>query len=342
MSGASDRGQMTGGHGAPFRLAMGLLLGAAFLLAAAAPAPAAGQGTPDLATACAGAGGETVAAACADGALAALALQAGYGLLLGAGGPVPASPSTAGHRLPGSPRWVFDAGVGWASFRRPDLTDPGRTERRAVAAAPRLTVSAGIFDGFAPASTVGGVGALDLVGELRVLPLPVMEGLSGRAFAWGAGARVGIFRESFTLPGVTLSVMHRRSGALRYESDGDPGAAERVVARIDPAVTSVRAVVGKDLWEIGVSGGVQWDRVRGDARVDVDVDEQGRTSGAVGLPVDRETWFVALNRTWVVTQLSFELGWSPGPGGAGGVSGTGPFRAPGSAWAGALTFRLRY
>ncbi|TVP59126.1 MAG: hypothetical protein EA351_02005 [Gemmatimonadales bacterium] len=300
--------------------------------------PVAGQGAAALASSCAGGGPAAVQTTCADAALAALALQHGYGLVMAAGGPVPASPSTAGNRLHGSPRWIVDAGLGWSTFRRPDLTDGQRRVRRTVAAAPRLSVVAGVFEGFAPAPTVGGMGAVDLVGEVRILPVPVMDGVSGRAASFGAGARVGVLRESFTFPGVTLTFMHRRAGALDYRGEAEP----RAEARIQPRVSSLRAVVGKDLWEIGVSGGVQWDRIRGDARARARVGGQDFASGAVSLPASRSTYFLGLNRTWVVAQMTGELGWSPASGSGEGLQGTGPYSDPTSGLSGALSVRITY
>jgi hypothetical protein len=288
-----------------------------------------------LATACAGGQGGA-AGPCAQGAAAAHALQAGLGLLLGAGGPFPASPNTVGQRLHGSPRFLFEAGLAGATFTHPDLAASGTPQRRRVALAPRVTAGVGVFEGFSPAPTVGGVGALDLLGEVRLLPVPTFDGLDGRAWAMGVGARFGVLRESFSLPGVTLSAMHRRSGGLDYA----PASGAPAFVSVEPRVTSFRGVVGKDLMELGLSGGVQWDRIRGDAGV------QPRREGSVGawtrrsLPVDRTTWFLGVNRTWVVSQAALEVGWSPGPGAPEGLSPAAP--APGGGISGAFTFRIRY
>ncbi len=310
------------------------------VLAVTAPAlwgaePVGAQDPGALAGACAAAQQGT-AGPCTQGAAAAHALQAGFGLLLGAGGPFTAAPNTAGQRLHGSPRFLFEGGFAGATFTHPELAGSGGSERRRAALAPRATVGVGVFEGLSPAPTMGGVGALDLLGEVRLLPVPSFDGLEGRAWAVGVGARVGVFRESFSLPGVTLSAVHRRSGSLDYAPS--PGAPASV--SVEPRVTSFRGVVGKDLMEVGISGGVQWDRIRGEAGV------QPRPGGTAGpwtrrsLPVDRTTWFLGVNRTWVVSQAALELGWSPGPGSAEGLSPAAP--APGGGLSGALTFRVRY
>jgi hypothetical protein len=293
--------------------------------------------------------------ACAAGAIGAHALQGGLGLLMAAGGPFPASPSTAGQRLQGSPRWIVDVG---SAVVRTDFTSRsdggvGAQEDRTLFA-PRVTVGAGLFEGFSPSPTVGGMGSLDVVGELRMLPIPRLRETSDRVFAWGLGARIGLVRESFTLPGVTLVAMHRRGGTVEFVSPlGPPGGRvpEARMIRVTPNVTSLRAVAGKDLLEIGVSAGVQLDRIRGDAEVGSWAHVEGAIalpspgppppgSGPRSLPVDRTTWFVGLNRTWVVTQVSAELGWSPAARGddADVLGGAGA----GSAFSGALSFRITY
>ena len=287
-------------------------------------------------------------------------LQGTLGLLAASGGPIPASPSTAGQRVQGSPRWVLDAGMGVVRGRLPaggGGETVTREDRRALLLAPRLTVAAGLFEGFSPAPTVGGVGSLDLVGELRILPIPGPDHLDGRALAWGVGARVGVIRESFSLPGVTLVAMHRRVGSLTHQ-----GLTRRVVldgaevqagydVELAPRVTSLRAVAGKDLWEVGVSGGVQWDRIRGDVRIpltELSASPAGTpvpgSGERIGMPVDRATWFVGINRTWVVTQVTAELGWSPEPSGPSDPIGAAlsTLRGASSAMSGAISFRITY
>jgi hypothetical protein len=287
-------------------------------------------------------------------------LQGGIGLLAAAGGPLPASPSTAGQRLHGSPRFVADVGLAVVRVNVPALEDSGTEDhdRTSVLVAPRLTVAAGVFEGFSPAATVGGVGSVDVVGELRYLPLLAPEGIDGGAVAWGLGVRLGILRESFTLPGVTLVGMHRRTGTTTYRgaaTDVNTGGSLNVrmqeVVEVSPSVTSLRAVVGKDLLAVGVNAGVQRDWIRGDARVEArrmdgqaDFFDTTVTPVRTSIPVDRTTWFVGLNRTWVVTQASLELGWSPAAGGTANPMSTGfpEYRGPEGAFSGAISFRITY
>lgn len=351
---------------------VGRLLLGALLLLAVAPAGHRGLGGTPLA---AQATGEAVLAGAQARSLAeAHRLHGTLGLLAGAGGPVPASPSTAGQRLQGSPRWVVDAGVGVVRGALPAARGPAGPVIAADAPlagagpsrlllAPRLTAVAGVFEGFAPGATLAGVASVDLVGELRWLPVPSPGPLDGSALAWGAGARVGILRESFTFPGATLVVLHRRLGQVSLApaeelvrgnlGTGTGGERTFEVVRqgsVQPSVTSLRAVLGKDLLEVGLSAGVQRDRIRGRARTTtLVIPDEGAVAlvpadRTAALPVDRTTWFVGFNRTWVVAQIAAEVGWSPAPaapdvaalglphGGAGAGSG----------FSGALSFRITY
>lgn len=250
------------------------------------------------------------------GRAAALGLGDGLGHLLGAGGPLPAQPGTAGLRVPGSPRWTVDGGVAAGSFRWTDVSGPEPRARRSTVMVPRVAVAAGLFEGLAPAPTVAGLGAVDLVIEGRLLSVPLPDGVERRTAGWGAGARVGLLRESFTLPSVTLTGMYRGAGTLRH-GDAREGTARVAVA---PRTATLRASVGKDLLSVGVSGGMERSWQRGRATVQAFPHEvtplpPGATPETIRPRAgpDRTTWFAGLNRTWVVARMAAEVGYSPAP-----------------------------
>lgn len=308
-----------------------------------APASLLGQsGVHGLAAACAEGHGEAATLRCADAALAARAIQSGLGLLVAAGGAYPVSPSTAGHRLEGSPRIVVDAGAAFGSFRHPDLSrldGGGAPDRRTTVWAGRISAGVGIFEGFSAAPTVGGIGSLDAVATLRVMGLPSSREISGSAASLGAGVRVGLLRESFSLPGVTLTGMYHRLGTIRHGNVDDAGAQ----VTVGPRVTSLRLETGKDMLALGVTGGVGLDRISGDAEVEVRTEggEVGSTS-PVGLRETRRYLFAGVNYTWLVTQLAGEVAWSPGRELSQELRGTGPFQPGSSNLQGTLTFRILY
>jgi len=280
---------------------------------------------------------------CRTGALSLHALAGGIGLGMGAGGPFPVSPNILGQRVYGMPRLLFDLGMTGASFSQPDLTDPGAPAVRRWMGAPRFSVGVGVFEGFSPLPTVGGVGGVDLIGEVRSLPFPGFSGVDRSVWALGLGGRVGIFRESFSLPGLSVTAMHRRAGRVdqAVPVEGESG----TELSIQPRTTSLRAVLGKDLWEVGVSGGFQQDWIRGTGsfqRSALGLGPPEADGGATGsVRADRSTWFLGFNWTWVVTQATLELGWSPTPAVPAGLGPGFEEGLPGGL-AAALSFRLLY
>jgi len=263
-----------------------------------------------LALDCVGESGAALAELCAQSALAAHALQGGIGLLVAGGGAIPVSPSTAGHRMEGSPRIVVDGGLNVGRIPHADLNRPGAEARETTTTAlmGRLTATAGVFEGFSLAPTVGGVGSLDGVVTLRFVRLPSGDGFSGTTASVGAGARVGLLRESFSLPGVTLTALHHRPGTIRYGDVEETG--RRMV--LEPRVTSTRLEVGKDMLAVGITGGVGLDRMSGRARISVASDGETSRSTPRSLSQTRRYLFAGVNYTWLVTQLSGEVTWSPG------------------------------
>jgi hypothetical protein len=330
------------------RLVAGTLLAASVLLEALVlPAPARAQGAAEaLFEECASGQGAEMQALCADATMALQALHGGVGLLFTVGGPIPASPSTAGRRAPGTPRLVFDGGVTLARFNHPSLASPlpatGDAGRESSVAGGRFAAAMGIYDGFSPLPTVGGVLALDLVAAVRLIRIPDSPSSTGHRVGWGAGARVGLFRESFSLPGVTFSAVRYGSGSIRYGVSSGEGA----LVQLEPSVTSYRLVAGKDLWPVGVSAGIGWDQYRGSGRFEVRVDEGGgaptTARAAGGLHMNREYLFAGLNYTWLVTQVAAELTWADRASPLAVLEGTGDFRPGGRELQGTVTFRLIY
>jgi len=281
--------------------------------------PAEAQTPGQVAGSCVQAGGDLNR--CVDVAVAARALTGDLVLLSGWGSEVPGSASTLGRKIGNTPRLATSLRLGTGSIGLPDIFDQGTGAAPDVAflvPAASFAVALGVLDGFSPMPTVGGVLSLDLVGSVAVVMPPSAQGFHGRGTAASVGARVGILRESFTLPGVTVSAVRRfiSGSALGRIDLGDPAALE-----VDPAVTSVRATVGKDLFGVGVLAGVGWDDASAETLVAVT-----RMSGEPAqvrsrMDADRRLYFGGLAMNFLLLQLSLEGGWAQGyaavPGGAG-------------------------
>src|SRR5690606_2935207 len=79
-----------------------------------------------------------------------------------------------------------------------------------------LDGAAGVFRGFSPLPTVGGVGSLDVLAGIGLVFPPTGAGFRGGSKGtWALGARLGILRESFTFPGVSVTGMYRRFGRVQ-------------------------------------------------------------------------------------------------------------------------------
>ncbi|HEX5726270.1 MAG TPA: bifunctional diaminohydroxyphosphoribosylaminopyrimidine deaminase/5-amino-6-(5-phosphoribosylamino)uracil reductase RibD [Longimicrobiaceae bacterium] len=232
-----------------------------------------------VAAACAGVPQGSPRDACITVAQALDAAQPQVGIALAGGNPELGTASTGGVRLGILPRVSLGLRGNVVATRLPGfLADelpsaenvPGG---RMTFPLPAIgaTASVGLFDGVSLAPTLGGFGALDLLGSATWLPVDLVdvEGFDrAEGLSWGVGARLGLVRESFAAPGVAVSLMYRSLDEIRVgdvcpagaagdlcAGDGDPGE-----VAFDLANWSARATVGKRLLGLGLAAGVGLDR----------------------------------------------------------------------------------
>lgn len=315
---------------------MRIALAALVLGFSAAPALAQG-GDP----ACAGApaGAEET---CAVVAQALESAQPQLGILLAGGNPTLGTASTGGIRLGFVPRVSGSAKLNLVFIRLPDILAEGagggaaRLNRAVGLPAPALsgTVSVGLYPGVSLAPTVGGVGAVDLLATGTWLPLEAL-GVDGfeetPTLAYGVGARVGVLRESFTMPGVSVSLMYRRLGELEFgevcpgggpvigiypadvcTSEGDPGEFD-----LDLTNWSGRAAVSKRLLGFGATAGIGYDRFESDAQFAFRYRDQtglARVYRSPELQIDNDRWsaFANASFTALFATVALEAGWLQG------------------------------
>lgn len=277
------------------------------------PASSWGQNLTDLAFDC-GAGGAAHRARCMDAALALQAIRSGFGFAAAGGNDLPGSSSTMGHRLPGSPRLALSARASAARFSMPDLLGAGTSPAKGKDVyLPVVGVSGtvGLLDGLSLAPSFGGIFSLDLFGNYHWLLPSEDDGFRKQVGAWGLGARLGLLRESFVAPGISLSLAYRSLEKVDWGrlTDGDP-----VQVSLSPDVTSLRALVGKDLLGIGLVAGLGLDRysAAGVAFVPDPASESVGDLPADGLRSDRRLFFLGGSMTFLVLQLSGEVGWAEG------------------------------
>jgi hypothetical protein len=181
----------------------------------------------------------------------------------------------------------------------------------------QIGLAVGVLDGFSLVPTLGGILALDLFADADFLFLPGSEGYVRNVGAWGVGGRLGILRESFTAPGITVSVAWRNLDRVQIGE-----LAERDPFEMDLCLSarSLRIVAGKDLFGLGLLAGLGWDRYVSDVSLELapapSPSGEGTAAGDVtrarDLGTTRRLLFGGASMTFLVIQISAEVGWGEG------------------------------
>lgn len=237
-------------------------------------------------------------------------VQERVGTALWGGSPVPGTASTLGMRMGSTPRVSLSGRLVVVPAALPPMLD--RTHdgaRRTVLPGLSAQGTVGLLPGWSPLPTVGGVLSVDLIGRASLTPLPTGHGFQhGTALGWSAGVRVGALRESFTLPGVSLTTSYGRSSSITF---GDPSQ-ETSDGFTRGSVSDLNATLAASqrIASLRLTGGVALDRYSTNARV-------GYTSPDTGLPVqaggrvttDRRSWFANAAWTFLIFHATTEFGW---------------------------------
>ena len=254
---------------------------------------------------------------CRDAVASAQLLQPELGLLLTGGNPVLGTASPIVTKFRGMPRFQFGGRIGFAWAEIPDVLVPPQDAATAgtrsfVMAGAQLDVSVGLFDGVRLGSTASGLGAIELLGSLGTLLLPNGEGFAHAASGFGLGARVGILREGFTPPGISVSGLYKRFGRVQY---GD-GATE---LGLDMQAAAFRAGISKSFVAFGLAFTVAYDSYWSDVDLQVIVPDgmQQAADTLTVIPRDAplelhsDRWSAFLDVSYIVLFLNItaELGW---------------------------------
>lgn len=266
-----------------------------------------------------GEAGSSAHSACLQAALGLEAARGAVGLAAAGGSDLPATNSTVGKRIGAAPRWALTlrAGLTRAPFPGGGAgggpgDDPGLlTDETTTALSLRGDLAFGLFDGFSIAPTVGGILSLDLLGEAGLVALSGDDGFDDDVTGWGVGARLGVVRESFGVPGITVTLTRRWLGDSSFTT-GSPGADRS--GDFETTVTSLRGVVGKDFFALGILAGVGWDRYEGDASLTAALpgEAPALSVDADDLTSERVLVFGSLSYNFLILQLSAEGGWAEG------------------------------
>jgi hypothetical protein len=272
---------------------------------------------------------------CAVVAQAVDAAQPQLGILMAGGNPTLGTASTGGVRLGLIPRVSLTGRINVVGARLPDIreeADGGTEEFTVPAPAVGANLSIGLTQGFSVAPMIGGFGAIDLLGSVSVLPLELIgEDFGDNAFSWGAGARVGLIRESFVTPGVSVSLMYRSLGDVAFgnvcEGEEVPIADNRSACSTDGDFGeiefgldnwSARAAISKRFLGLGLTAGVGYDKFETSA--DFAVRAPGPPVGTEqvyrfnDVAVDNDRWSAFLDGSFTILfgSIVAEVGWMQG------------------------------
>jgi hypothetical protein len=301
--------------------------------------PAAAQN--DIETICdqfAGSPGSS-AERCGMVAQAVDAAQPQLGILMAGGNPTLGTASTGGVRLGIIPRISLTGRINVVGARMPDIRQAAEGEAKEFSIpTPAIggNLSMGITQGFSVAPMIGGLGAIDLLASVSVLPLELVgEDFGDNAFSWGAGARLGLVRESFVTPGVSVSLMYRSLGDVSFGTVCAGTETPSVIAPGEPnrrscaangdfgEITlgldnwSARAAISKRLLGLGLTAGVGYDRFETAADLAFALPSSGGTREVYrfsDVAVDNDRWSAFIDGSFTILfgSLVAELGWMQG------------------------------
>lgn len=311
-----------------------------------APGPALTQGS-DLVAPCQRPEVASSRDFCIAVAQAVASAQPQLGILIAAGNPTPGTAGSEGLRFLGLPRLSAGVKVNGVLATVPDVIDSdGRSgavgELEVVAPALSGVVTAQLFPGFTASPILRGIGSLDLIATLTWLPFDAFGAdrfVKGSELSYGVGARLGVLREGFVTPAVSLSVIRRALGDLEagdvcrdevatisdtggqfdFQLGACAGSGDAAEYAFDLVDWSGRAIIGKHLLGLGLAAGVGYDTFRSDLRFGLETDcpssVPGRCFARVsGLETETDRWSAFANTSLSATvfTVATEVGWLQG------------------------------
>lgn len=252
---------------------------------------------------------------CHDVVASVQLLQPELGMVLAGGNPVLGTASPIGTKFRFIPRFNLGGRISVSGAEIPDLldypTDIGDPVARRSFSVPvaQLDLSVGVFDGLRLGTTLGGLAAVELLGSLGAVMLPDDDGFRGNVTGLGLGARVGILRESFTAPGISISGMYKWHGRVQY---GDPAAGDAGSFEMDMDVLSIRAGLSKSFVAFGVALTLGYDSYWSNVNFVVDPPPAGPplTLPAEGETADLQTerWSAFVDVSYIVLYFNIVAG----------------------------------
>jgi hypothetical protein len=256
-------------------------------------------------------------ALCRDVVASVQLLQPDLGIALASGNPVLGTASPIGTKFRFIPRVFIGGRINFVWAGIPDVLnypdDPSASVGTRSFSIPmaQLDVSVGVFDGFRVGSTLGGLGSVELLGSLGPMILPASEGFENDATGLGLGARIGVLRESFSAPGISISGEYQWTGRIRY---GNVAQGDDAQFGMDLEAASFRLGLSKSFVAVGLALTIGWDHYLSD----VDFGIAGSDGSLVTVvPQDSPAslsagrWLAAVDVSYIVLflNIALEAGW---------------------------------
>ena len=224
------------------------------------------------------------------------------GIALSGGNPILGASSTMGIRLGALPKLTVAARLTGARLEITDEnTSDANDELSSIAHSINLDAAVGIFSGFSLLPTVGGFGSIDLIASYGKLSLSDDDDFRDDPASWGAGVRIGILRESFTAPGISVSGMYRSIGDYRHVVGEPQVNLGSTMAFTNNRALSLRATVGKRILMLGATAGIGYDKYDTDANLFLTDIVSG--SGRISSELDASATTIFANLSWTMLIL---------------------------------------
>ncbi|NIP78910.1 MAG: hypothetical protein GWM90_06815 [Gemmatimonadetes bacterium] len=208
-------------------------------------------------------------------------VQPTMGIAFSGGAHTLGTATTIGRRLGAVPRISVTARLNGTFADAPDLLDgfvarlddAGVLNPMGTADVPigsfQGDVVVGLFNGIQAGPTLGGFGAIDLLGSLSYLPVVRKVGLGEGIVNAGVGARVGILKQGLVLPGLSVSAMYRTMlGDASFGDLDDPDSDDPAEFTADLSTVSLRAGISKGFLLFDLAAGAGYDIYSSDVAFD--------------------------------------------------------------------------
>jgi hypothetical protein len=215
------------------------------------------------------------------------------------GNPVPGASSTLGMRIGSWPR--VTVGLRWTSVVAEQYVHSGTTETRNEGTrSVSVDGAIGLFSGFTIAPALGGVGSVDLL--LSAGKVTRTEAFTGEPPSYAAGVRIGVLRESFTTPGVSVSANYRKVGDFHTGLASPRFFVPPMFEATGNRVLSLRFITGKRLFGLGANVGVGYDMLESEVQ-----QFDGESSLVDNPDTSREPYDLKQNRVSAFANISWTM-----------------------------------